>query len=131
MCIASSIKSDFFVFTALSNSNLLWKWGTTSSFFPLIINKGDLVALDTTEKLLERIETKKIKFKVRNLNQFEKIKLDGVKFSKADSEIIAIYDKNKFKFDQIIDAVKNNAEILDISTDDGDLEDIFLQVTNR
>ena len=96
-----------------------------------IINKGDLVALDTTEKLLERIETKKIKFKVKNLNQFEKIKLDGVKFSKADSEIIAIYDKNKFKFDQIIDAVKNNAEILDISTDDGDLEDIFLQVTNR
>ena len=96
-----------------------------------IINKGDLVALDTTEKLLERIETKKIKFKVKNLNQFEKIKLNGVKFSKADSEITATYDKNKFKFDQIIDAVKNNAEILDISTDDGDLEDIFLQVTNR
>jgi len=96
-----------------------------------IINKGDLVALDTTEKLLERIESKKIKFKVKNLNQFEKIRLDGVKFSKSDSEIIATYDKNKFKFDQIIDAVKNNAEILDISTDDGDLEDIFLQVTNR
>ena len=96
-----------------------------------IINKGDLVALDTTEKLLERIENKKIKFKVKNLNEFEKIRLDGVKFSKTDSEIIATYDKNKFKFDEIIDAVKNNAEILDISTDDGDLEDIFLQVTNR
>ena len=96
-----------------------------------IINKGDLVALDTTEKLLERIESKKIKFKVKNLNQFEKIRLNGVKFSKSDYEIIATYDKNKFKFDQIIDAVKNNAEILDISTDDGDLEDIFLQVTNR
>ena len=43
----------------------------------------------------------------------------------------ATYDKNKFKFDEIIDAVKNNVEILDISTDEGDLEDIFLQVTNR
>ena len=43
----------------------------------------------------------------------------------------AVYNKNKFRFDQIIDAVKNNAEILDISTDDGDLEDIFLQVTNK
>ena len=62
---------------------------------------------------------------------FEKIKLDGVKFSKTDSEITATYDKNKFKFDQIIDAVKNNAEILDISTDEGDLEDIFLKVTNK
>jgi len=96
-----------------------------------IINKGNLVAFDTTEKLLGRIESKKIKFKVKNLSQFEKIKLNGVKFSKTDSEITATYDKNKFKFDQIIDVVKNNAEILDISTDEGDLEDIFLQVTNK
>ena len=96
-----------------------------------IINKGNLVALDTTEKLLERIESKKIKFKVKNLNNFNKISLNGVKFSKTSSEITATYDKNKFKFDQIIDVVKNNAEILDISTDDGDLEDIFLQVTNK
>ena len=96
-----------------------------------IINKGNLVAFDTTEKLLGRIESKKIKFKVKNINQFEKINLNGVKFSKTDSEIIATYDKNKFKFDQIIDEVKNNAEILDISTDEGDLEDIFLQVTNK
>jgi ABC-2 type transport system ATP-binding protein len=96
-----------------------------------IINKGNLVALDTTEKLLERIESKKIKFKVKNLNDFNKIKLNGVKFSKTSSEIIATYDKNKFKFDQIINTVKNNAEILDISTDEGSLEDIFLQVTNK
>ena len=95
-----------------------------------IIDKGNLVALDSTEKLLERIDTKKIKFKVKNINQFEKIKLEGVKFSKSDNEIIATYDKNKLKFDQIIDVVKINAEIIDISTDDGDLEDIFLQVTN-
>ena len=96
-----------------------------------IINKGNLVALDTTQKLLDRIESKKIKFKVKNLSQFEKIRLNGVKFSKTDSEIVATYDKSKFKFDQIIDAVKNNAEILDISTDEGDLEDIFLEVTNK
>ena len=96
-----------------------------------IINKGNLVALDTTKKLLERLENKKIKFKVKNLNQFNNIRLNGVKFSKTETEIIASYDKNKFKFDQIIDAVKNNAEILDISTIDGDLEDIFLQLTNK
>ncbi len=96
-----------------------------------IINKGNLVALDSTEKLLERIESKTIKFKVKNLTQFDKIRLDGVKFSKNDTGMTAVYNKNKFRFDQIIDAVKNNAEILDISTDDGDLEDIFLQVTNK
>ncbi len=97
----------------------------------VIINKGNVVALDTTKKLLDRIESKKIKFKVKNLNQFDKISLNGVKFSKTDTEIIASYDKNKFRFDQIIDVVKNNAEILDISTDEGDLEDIFLKVTNK
>tara|TARA_Y100000817_G_scaffold130930_1_gene102597 strand:- start:2109 stop:3035 length:927 start_codon:yes stop_codon:yes gene_type:complete len=96
-----------------------------------IINEGNLVALDSTQKLLERIDSKKIKFKVKNMLEFDKIKLDGVKFSKFDSVITATYDKHKYKFDQIISAVKNNAEILDISTDEGDLEDIFLQVTNK
>ena len=96
-----------------------------------IINKGNLEALDTTEKLLARINSKKITFKVKNINQFEKIRLEGVKFLKTGSDIIATYDKNKLKFDQVIDAVKINAEILDISTDDGDLEDIFLRVTNK
>ena len=96
-----------------------------------IINKGNLVALNTTQKLLEQIETKKIKFKVKNFNNFEKIKFNNVKFIKNDSEIIAIYNKNKFKFDEIINIVKKNVEILDISTDDADLEDVFLEVTNN
>ena len=96
-----------------------------------IINKGNLVALDSTSKLLDRIETKKIKFKVRSLDQFDKIVLNGVKFYKNGTQIIASYDKNKFKFDQVINAVKKSAEIVDISTEDGDLEDIFLKLTNR
>ena len=96
-----------------------------------IINKGNLVALDSTSKLLDRIETKKIKFKVRNLDKFDEIMLNGVKFSKNGTQIEASYDKNKFKFDQIINVVKKSAEIVDISTEDGDLEDIFLKLTNR
>jgi len=96
-----------------------------------IINKGNLVALDSTSKLLDRIETKKIKFKVRNLDKFDEIMLNGVEFSKNGTQIEASYDKNKFKFDQIINVVKKSAEIVDISTEDGDLEDIFLKLTNR
>ena len=96
-----------------------------------ILNKGNLVALETTDKLLEKIENKKIKFKVKNLKNFDKIKMVGVKFSITDSEIIAIYDKKKFRFDEIISSVKENAEIIDISTDDGDLEDIFVELTKN
>ena len=81
--------------------------------------------------LLKRIENKKIKFKVKNFDNFDKIKINGIKFSKGDSEIIAVYDKSKFKFDEIFNTVKNNAEIIDISTDDGDLEDIFIKLTNN
>ena len=44
-----------------------------------IINKGNLVALDTTEKLLERVENKTIKFKVVNLNGFEKLLIRLIK----------------------------------------------------
>ena len=75
--------------------------------------------------------SKIIKFKVNDSKNFEKIKLDGVKFTKSNGQITASYDKNKIRFDQIIEEVKNNVEILDISTDEGDLEDIFLQVTNK
>ena len=46
-----------------------------------IIKKGNLVALDSTEKLLQSIETKKIKFKVKNLISFENIKMEGKKAS--------------------------------------------------
>ena len=96
-----------------------------------IINKGNLVALETTKKLLESVENKKIKFKVKDSKSLSNIELAGVKFLKADNEIIAMYEKSKVKFDDIINAVKKNAEIIDISTDDGDLEDIFIKLTNN
>ncbi len=38
-----------------------------------IINKGNLVALDTTEKLLDRIKIKKINFKVKNVDTNKKL----------------------------------------------------------
>ena len=44
-----------------------------------IIDKGNLVALDTTEKLLERIKTKKIRLKVANfdLNKNSSLKFEN------------------------------------------------------
>ena len=99
-----------------------------------IIDKGNLVALDTTQKLLDRIQTKKITFKVskvppNNIN----LTLPGVQFNLEKTNIItAIYEKNSYKFDDIANVLKkNNIEILDISTEDGDLEDVFVQLTNN
>ena len=97
-----------------------------------IIDKGNLIALDTTQKLLDRILTKKITFKTSRLDSMENLVLSGVQFSIKDSNtIVAVYEKNSFKFDDIADFLKsNNIDILDIATEDGDLEDVFVQLTN-
>mgnify|MGYP006106984475 FL=1 len=98
-----------------------------------IIDKGNLIALDTTQKLLDRILTKKITFKTSQVDNIENLVLSGVQFSLENSNtIIAIYEKNSFKFDDIAGVLKiNNIEILDIATEDGDLEDVFVQLTNN
>ena len=98
-----------------------------------IIDKGNLVALDTTQKLLDRIQTKKITFKVSKIPDDKNLILPGVQFnSEIDNTITAIYEKNSYKFDDIIGVLKKNKiEILDISTEDGDLEDVFVQLTNN
>ena len=98
-----------------------------------ILDKGNLVALDTTQKLLDRIQTKKITFKVTQIHNKENLILTGVKFnSETDNTITAVYEKSSYKFDDIENVLKkNNIEILDISTEDGDLEDVFVQLTNN
>ena len=96
-----------------------------------ILNKGNLVTLDTTENLLDRIKTKKIIFKVKEINKINPKDLNGIKFSySANNEITALYERKKHKIDQIINKVKNaGMEIYDISTDEGNLEDVFIDLT--
>jgi ABC-2 type transport system ATP-binding protein len=98
-----------------------------------IVNKGNLVALDTTQKLLDRIQTKKITFNVSKIPSDINLVLSGVQFnSEVANTVTAICEKNSYKFDDIVSVLKkNNIEILDISTEDGDLEDVFMQLTNN
>ena len=96
-----------------------------------IINKGNLIKLDTTENLLDSIKTKKIIFKVKKINTINQKDLNGIKFSfKSNNEIIVSYEKKKHKIDEIINKVKNaGMEIYDISTEEGNLEDVFIDLT--
>ena len=98
-----------------------------------IIDRGNLVALDTTQKLLDRIQTKKINFKVENIDKNKTLKMTGVQF-KVNSKysISVIYEKNSFNFGEIINYLSQNSiKILDIVTEDSDLEDVFVQLTNN
>ena len=96
-----------------------------------ILNKGNLIALDTTNHLLDSIKTKTIIFKVKKIITIKPEDLNGIKFSyKSDNEITAVYEKKKHKIDEIINRVKNaGMEIYDISTDEGNLEDVFIDLT--
>ena len=98
-----------------------------------IINKGNLIALDTTDNLLDSIKTKKIIFKVKKIIAVNPKDLNGIKFSyKSNNEITAVYERKKHKIDQIINKVKSaGMEIYDISTDEGNLEDVFIDLTKN
>ena len=98
-----------------------------------IIDKGNLVALDTTQKLLDRIQTKKISFKVKEIDVHQELKMKGIqiKINSSDS-ILITYEKNSLNFEDIINYLsQNNIRILDIVTEDGDLEDVFVKLTNK
>ena len=98
-----------------------------------IIDKGNLVALDTTQKLLDRIQTKKINFKVENIDKNKILKMKKIQFKiSSHNSISVIYEKNSLNFGEIINYLsQNDIKIVDIVTEDSDLEDVFVQLTNN
>ena len=97
-----------------------------------ILNKGNVVALDSTKNLLDRIQTKKVTFKTNKIINIKDEDLDSLKvISKIDEEICVSFEKSKINMEELINLIKkNNVKIMDISTDDGDLEDVFLRLIN-
>ena len=98
-----------------------------------IIDRGNLVALDTTQKLLERIQTKKINFKVKDIDLNKSLTMNGIQFVIKTKNLISItYEKSSIDFGEIINYLNHNEiKIEDISTEDGDLEDVFVQLTKH
>ncbi len=98
-----------------------------------IISKGNLVALDTTKKLLDRIKTKKINFKVKDVDLNKNLFMRNINFSiRSKNSISVTYEKNLLNFGEIVNYLnQNNIKIEDISTEDGDLEDVFVQLTKH
>jgi len=96
-----------------------------------IINEGNLIKLDTTNNLLDSIKTKKIIFKVKKAITINPNDLNGIKlYYKSQNEVVVSYERKKHKIDEIINKVKSTGmEINDISTDEGNLEDVFIDLT--
>ena len=98
-----------------------------------ILNKGNLIALESTESLLNKIETKKVKFKVEKIEKDLNLKLEKVNFELGENNyIFASFNKNTLRIEELLDYLKQKQlKILDIITDDGDLEDVFVELIKR
>jgi len=98
-----------------------------------ILNKGILVALDSTENLINRIQTKNVKFQINKEISIMNNDLESLKvISNTRNELNVTYEKSKLSITDIISFIENKGiKIVDISTDDGDLEDIFLRLTKN
>ena len=98
-----------------------------------VIHKGNLIALDTTENMLNKIQTKTLKFEIN-----KRIVLDDVNnkdyniLINTDSEFKIEYNKQEFNIQKIIKLLENQGIVIkDIKSEDPDLEDVFVNLTNN
>ena len=98
-----------------------------------IIHKGNLIALDTTENMLNKIQTKTLKFEIN-----KRIILDNMNnkdfniLTNTDSEFKIEYNKQEFDIQKIIKLLENQGIVIkDIKSEDPDLEDVFVNLTNN
>ena len=96
-----------------------------------ILNKGELVALDTTKNLLDKIQRKTVRFVLTSKVNIKDDSLNSLKIISSNSnELIVSYEKNKLEIEKIISFLgSQNVKINDITTDDGDLEEVFIKLT--
>ncbi|MBC7953216.1 MAG: ABC transporter ATP-binding protein [Rhodospirillaceae bacterium] len=97
-----------------------------------IINHGKLVACDHTGNLLGRLDSKALTLTLANPPQ--DVPPGLAPFSpelRPDGRIVLRYKPSEMPISGILDAVRNaGLSIIDLSTEETDLEDIFLQLTS-
>ena len=96
-----------------------------------ILNKGELIACNDTSDLLARVNLKVMNIKYSNLN-LKNINLPhkaSIKENKNQKLSIS-YDRNEIKTDQLIDCLRSQGiRIMDLSTEEADLADVFKLLT--
>tara|TARA_B100000965_G_scaffold67063_2_gene52575 strand:+ start:374 stop:1303 length:930 start_codon:yes stop_codon:yes gene_type:complete len=98
-----------------------------------ILSKGNLVALDSTKNLIDKIKTKIVTFTTDKKLDVNKIDTNKLKIiSNNNNKITVSYDKSLMKIEDIFLYFSNqNIKILDITTDDADIEDVYLGLTKN
>ncbi len=97
-----------------------------------IINKGQVVACEDKDTLLGRIEGKEITFVLdRDLDTLPDAMSGFCAEIKKKRKLVVRYNPNETNVQAIIEALQSaGLGIADITTDQSDLEDVFLQLTS-
>lgn len=97
-----------------------------------IINHGDVVACDYTSNLLGRLDTKTLLLRLAHPVS-EAPLIEGAQASLREPDLLALgYSRHSITAPQLIAAVQGlGLEITDISTDEPNLEEVFLALTRR
>ena len=98
-----------------------------------IIHKGNLIALDTTDNMLNKIQTKTLKFEINKRIVLDDMKNKGYNIlTNTESEFKIEYNKQEFNIQKIIKLLENQGIVIkDIKSEDPDLEDVFVNLTNN
>ena len=94
-----------------------------------IIHEGSLRALDTTENLLSKLDTKTLVVQA-DLDDLITMPKGVMQTTRADGGMAFTYSRSKISPGEILDALRRaNMKILDIQTEQPDLQDVFLEIT--
>ena len=97
-----------------------------------IINQGSLAACETTDKLLATIQSKEINVEVEKIFNKVPSSLKDYLITSNENTFTLKYKKNEISTGEIIDIIKQNGlKIIEISTRESDLEEIFLKLLNK
>lgn len=97
-----------------------------------IINHGDLIVRDTTSNLLSRLDGKTLVVRPASETELPDLPAAITGQARDDGTLAFSYHTNTTSADQILDLLRRaNIQISDISTEQSDLEDVFLALTSN
>ena len=98
-----------------------------------IIDKGEVVACEPTHDLISRISDKKLILRTKNPVTADTLNLSTLHAEATLSGTISVkYNPAEIGVMEVIDRVqKAGHEIIDIATEESDLEDVFLELTSN
>jgi ABC-2 type transport system ATP-binding protein len=95
-----------------------------------IVNRGEVVACEPTPKLLRRLDTRAVVVQPAQPLATAPV-LDGFDAKlRPDGHLAVTYRSEQTSFEQVLSAIRGaGVQIRDLSTEDPDLEDVFLALT--